>query len=228
MFLKPNGKEVIVETRDGESREIKNYQFYNPKRIKTRHEHRIDLGYGSNNYLYIKGNTMTRDFEILEAVLMNNIIDVNNVAFDYDVSQEFTWNYRELVEIKKRNRTAVKYVRPTVKNLMKIADAKAWWRSKSVGATQEKKQIVKDYSYYCYFEDVYNPYSGTELPGERGEVLPGDTMYKKPITPEVIKQQTAQYEANKNNGGKLQRAARSLSMAAGRRVQRVWAQQQSS
>lgn len=221
MYLKPNGKEVIVETRDGESREIKTFQFFNPKRIRTRHEHRIDLGYGANNYLYIKGNSQTRDFEILEAVLMNYIVDVNNVAYDYDVSQEFTWEYRDLVEIKKRNRSVTKFVRPTPRNLLRIANARAWWRAKEAGAVRDKKEIVQNYSYYKYFKAVYNPHSGTELPGERGEILPGDPMYKKPITEEVIKQQNAQYEANTNNGGLLPRSRSSTGRKGGRRVQRA-------
>lgn len=57
IFLKPNGKEVILETRDGQSKSIKTSLFYYPKIIKTKYEHRIDLGYGANNYLYIKGNS---------------------------------------------------------------------------------------------------------------------------------------------------------------------------
>jgi hypothetical protein len=109
MFLKPSGKEVIVETRDGETKEIKNSMFYSPKIIKSRYENRIDIGHGANNYLFIKGNSQIRDIELLEAVLLNKHIDVNNVAYDYDVSNDFTWNYRELVEIKKHKRIVVKY-----------------------------------------------------------------------------------------------------------------------
>ena len=65
MYLKTNGKEVIIETRDGESKPIKNTLFYDAKRIESKWENRIDLGYGANHYLFIKGNPQIFDKEIL-------------------------------------------------------------------------------------------------------------------------------------------------------------------
>lgn len=123
---------------------------------------------------------------MLEAILLNKIVDVNNVAYDYDVTNEFTWNYRELVEIKKRQRKVVRYVRPTPKNILKIASAQAWIKAKKANAIKDRKQIVKNYVIYKFNEDQYNEDPGNELPGERGEILPGDPLYKQPITPESI------------------------------------------
>ena len=40
----------------------------------------------------------------MSAVLKNHFIDVKNVAYDYDVTKEFTWDFKELVEIKKKKR----------------------------------------------------------------------------------------------------------------------------
>ena len=102
-----------MELRDGTSKPILNEIFFSPKRIKTRYENRLDLGYGANHYLFIKGNALINDLEILEAVLNNNNIDVNNIAYNYDVSSEFTWEYKDLVEIKKRKRTLKRYYKPT-------------------------------------------------------------------------------------------------------------------
>ena len=114
MYLKPSGKEVIVETRDGASKVIRNGIFHDPKRIKSKYENRVDLGYGANHYLFIKGNAQIYDLEILEAVLNNNNIDVNNIAYNYDVTSDFTWEYKDLVEIKKRKRTVKRYYKPTL------------------------------------------------------------------------------------------------------------------
>ena len=66
----------------------------------------------------MKGNSHIYDEFVLDAVLSNKFIDVNNVAYNYDVTSEFTWDFRELVEIKKRKRVVKKYWRPTVRNIM--------------------------------------------------------------------------------------------------------------
>ena len=65
VYLKPSGKEVIIETRDGMSHNIMNEIFFSPKKIESSYESRIDIGYGANKYLYIKGNPNIYDLEIL-------------------------------------------------------------------------------------------------------------------------------------------------------------------
>src|SRR5438105_2212778 len=101
MFLKPNGKQVIVETRDGESKVVNNMDFFDVKPITSRYRHRIDVYHGANNFLYITGNSYIYDAPTLSAVLSNNFVDVKNVAYDFDLTKEFTWDFKELVEIKK-------------------------------------------------------------------------------------------------------------------------------
>jgi len=93
-----------VETRDGHSKTINNSMFYNPKKLEHRYEKRYEFWHGANNYLYLRGNYHIYDGFVLDAVLETKFIDVNNVAYDYDVTQEFTWDWRELVQIKKRQR----------------------------------------------------------------------------------------------------------------------------
>lgn len=56
MFLLPNGKQVIVETRDGKCKRINNADFFNKKQVVNRYEDRLDLYHGANNYLYFRGN----------------------------------------------------------------------------------------------------------------------------------------------------------------------------
>lgn len=53
MFLKPNGKEIIVETLDGKSKLVDTMSIYGNKEIKSRFEDRIDFNHGANVYCYI-------------------------------------------------------------------------------------------------------------------------------------------------------------------------------
>jgi hypothetical protein len=45
---------------------------------------------------------------------------VKNVAYDYDVTKEFTWDFKELVEIKKRRRVVSRFYKPTYILLAKM------------------------------------------------------------------------------------------------------------
>ena len=126
MFLKENGKQVIVETLDGESRTVNNKDFYKAEMITSRYQHRIDLFHGANNYLFIRGNSYAYDSHILTAVLNNDFIDVRNIAYDYDVTKEFTWDFKDLVEIKKRKRVYSRFYRPTPQLMSKLQSASAF------------------------------------------------------------------------------------------------------
>lgn len=124
MYLLPSGKQVIVETRDGNNKTINNVDFYKPKTLENRYEKRLDFYHGANNYLYLRGNPHIYDQFTLNAVLKGNFIDVNNVAFNFDVSsKDFTWDYKEMIEIKKRKRVVNRYFKPTAKVIAKVASA---------------------------------------------------------------------------------------------------------
>jgi hypothetical protein len=120
LLLKENGKQVIVETLDGESRTVNNKDFFKAEMVTSRYQHRIDMYHGANNYLFIRGNSYAYDSHVLTAVLNNEFIDVRNVAYDYDVTKEFTWDIKELVEIKKRKREYSRFYRPTPRLLSKL------------------------------------------------------------------------------------------------------------
>ena len=111
----PSGKEVVLETRDGDSRKIRNASFFEPIYHNSKWESRLDFGHGANNRLYARGKPTIKDSEVLDAILQNNFIDVKNIAYDFDVTSEFTWEYRDLVEIKKRKRVISRFYRPTAK-----------------------------------------------------------------------------------------------------------------
>ena len=106
-----------METLDGESKTINNMDIYKAESFKNRYSSRIDFYHGANNYIYIHGNTHIFDDQILSAVLTNNFVDVRNVAYDYDVTKEFTWDFKDLVEIKKNKRVVNRFYRPTMKTL---------------------------------------------------------------------------------------------------------------
>ena len=133
MYLKPNGKQVIVETLDGESKTINSMDIFKAEPINNKFQSRIDFYHGANNYLFILGNTHAFDDSMLTSILTNNFIDVRNVAYDYDVTKEFTWDFKELVEIKKRKRAVNRFYKPTLKTLQAIQSAKKYEHSKKEG-----------------------------------------------------------------------------------------------
>ena len=66
---------------------------------------------------------MIYDSWCLDAVLSKKFIDVKNVAYNFDVTKEFTWEFRDLVEIKKRKRFVNRLYKPTAKLLTAIDSA---------------------------------------------------------------------------------------------------------
>ena len=75
IYLKPSGKEVIMETRDGETLKVSNEKFFEPTPIRGRWHQRLDFGYGANNYVYISGNPLIFDQFVLQAVLNGQFVD---------------------------------------------------------------------------------------------------------------------------------------------------------
>jgi hypothetical protein len=113
MYLKASGKQVIIETRDGESKTVNNTDIYGATVIGTKYESRIDFHHGANNFKYIRGNSISYDSWVLTNVLDKNFIDTRNTDYDFDVTKEFTWEFRDLVEIKKRKRVVDRIIVPT-------------------------------------------------------------------------------------------------------------------
>lgn len=50
----------------------------------------------------------------------NKNIDTKNVTYEFDLTKEFTWDFREIVEIKKRKRFVVRVYKPTLKLIGKM------------------------------------------------------------------------------------------------------------
>lgn len=67
---------MIVETLDEDSRVINNMDFYKADAIESYFAKRIDIYFGANNYLFLRGNAFAYDSEILSGVLTQNFIDV--------------------------------------------------------------------------------------------------------------------------------------------------------
>ena len=80
-------------------------------------------------------------------------MDVNNVAYDYDINKEFTWDYKELVEIKKRKRTVNRFYKPTFSLLSKLDNVKKFERSKSLGTLQNNRSILKNFNLFPFQKD---------------------------------------------------------------------------
>jgi hypothetical protein len=150
MYLKENGKQVIVETLDGESKTVNNKDFFKAEMITSRYQHRIDLYHGANNYMFIRGNSYAYDSHVLTAVLNNDFIDVRNVAYDYDVTKEFTWDYKDLVEIKKRKRVFSRFYRPTAGILAKLRSVRTFEKNKENGSMVSSRKILKPFEVFSF------------------------------------------------------------------------------
>lgn len=156
IFLKPNGKQCILETRDGDSHVVNNTDIYQPKMIADAHDARIDFNYGANNYRYIRGNTIILDEWCLNQVLEGKFIDTRNTDYDYDLSKEFTWDFRELVEIKKRNRVIDRVIKPTARNLAKIDSTQKRKRATEQGTLVTKLKPLAGFKMYEFWADRFN------------------------------------------------------------------------
>lgn len=91
--------------------------FFECKKVETKFESRIDFKHGANIYNFIRGNSIIFDAWVLSNVLENKFIDTRNAKYDFDITKEFTWDFKELVEIKKRKRVVEKVFKPTLKVL---------------------------------------------------------------------------------------------------------------
>lgn len=155
MYLKPNGKELLIETRDKECKTVNISDIYDAKVIQTSYEQRIDFGHGANNYLFLRGNSIVYDSWVLSAVLEGNFINARNSDYDFDVTKEFTWEFRDLVEIKKRKRVVERVYKPTMDRLAKLVSAKAWIQGKRNGTLASKVKPHPDYFMYEMMPDKY-------------------------------------------------------------------------
>lgn len=99
MWLLPEGKQVLVETYEGEIKKINIKDIYNQEAKKTKLKlgSRMTFYHGSNNFLFMGGNTQYFDQEVLQAVFENRFIDTRNVAYDIDIDKSFTWDVDELM-----------------------------------------------------------------------------------------------------------------------------------
>lgn len=119
LFLKPNGKQIIVETRDGHSKIVNNSDIYENKLVETRFFTRIDFYHGANNHCYITGSSHIFDSWTLTQVLEKNFIDTKNIDSEFAISKDFTWEAQDLVDIKKRKRVVDRVIKPTCRNLIR-------------------------------------------------------------------------------------------------------------
>lgn len=113
MFLKPCGKKFIVDFRNGESKTVTITDVFMVKYLRARFTSHIEFQHGANQYCQIRGNPRIMDAWVLDRMLDNKNIDTKNVEYDFDFTKEFTWDFRELVEIKKRKRFVSRTFKPT-------------------------------------------------------------------------------------------------------------------
>lgn len=91
---------------------------------------------------------------LLARILDNKNIDTKNVEYDFDFTKEFTWDFRDLVEIKKRKRFVSRTFKPTFKVLSQVRSAMAFKKAKQNGNLISKGEAYKGYDLYEYHPDT--------------------------------------------------------------------------
>lgn len=82
---------------------------------------------------------------ILHRILDNKNIDTKNKEYDFDFTKEFTWDFRDLVEIKKRKRFVHRTFKPTIKVLNSVRSAILYEKAKKKGALITNRKPFKGY-----------------------------------------------------------------------------------
>lgn len=129
--------------------------IYDAKRVITRHESRIDFHHGANNFMYIRGNSTIYDSWVLTNVLEKNFIDTRNVESDFEISKEFTWEFRDLVEIKKRKRVVERVIQPSMATFIRLQSAAK--RALAIKSDSLVSRLAPhpNMSLYEYFDDKF-------------------------------------------------------------------------
>ena len=120
MYLMPCGRKITVETRDGDSKEVVIGDIFMKKHMTSRYEEKFEFQHGANQYCQIRGHPTIVDQWMLDMILDNKNIDTKNKSNDFDFTKEFTWDFRDLVEIKKRKRYVTRTFKPTLKVLSQV------------------------------------------------------------------------------------------------------------
>ena len=154
IFLKPCGRKFIVETRDGDTCEVTISDVFLTKYLESYFDERIEFQHGANVYKQIRGNARIMDRWVLENILDNKDIDMKNVQYDFDLTKEFTWDFRDLVEIKKRKRFVTRTYRPTFKVLNAVRSALAFEKARKQGNLVTKRKPFDGYELYDYMPDT--------------------------------------------------------------------------
>ena len=85
----------------------------------------------------------------------NKFIDTRNIDYDYDLTKEFTWEFRDLVEIKKRKRVVDTVISPTVKSLTHLMSKEKRDKAIKRKALVTKRKEFENFNLYEFFPDKY-------------------------------------------------------------------------
>jgi len=154
IFLLPCGRKFIVEARDGHSKEVTISDVFMTKYLETYVDERIEFQHGANVYNQIRGNARIMDRWVLDRILDNKDIDMKNVQYEFDFTKEFTWDFRDLVEIKKRKRYVTRTYRPTFKVLGAVRSALKFEKARKAGQLVTKRKPFQGYDLYEYMPDT--------------------------------------------------------------------------
>lgn len=124
------------------------------KHYEDRFDTRVEFQHGANVYKQIRGSAKILDNWVLATLLDNKNIDTKNQQYDFDFTKEFTWDFRDLVEIKKRKRFVTRTYKPTMNVLSQVRSAATFQRAKKNDTLATRNQVFKGYNIYDFVEET--------------------------------------------------------------------------
>lgn len=88
-------------------------------------------------------------------MLDKKFIDTRNSDFDFDITKEFTWEFRDLVEIKKRKRVVDRVIQPTIASFNKLISADKRKQAIKRGALVTSLKPYSNFKMYEYYQDKF-------------------------------------------------------------------------
>ena len=93
------------------------------------------------------------------------------MEYDFDISKEFTWEFRDLVEIKKRRRYVTKIYPANAKNLLQVRSAQRFEKSRKEGKLVTNAKMFENYKLFEFHPtNEYNEAEEAALQKERHEM----------------------------------------------------------
>ena len=164
IYLKEDGRTVIVETLNGSYHTIAIRDIYREEHKKYKiAESRINIRFGTAKYMYIMPghNYYYYDQQLLDAILERKNVDTKHHSeLQYEHNKRFTWDQSELIKMKSRKAVENIVYWPSIKTFQRMSSWVRFRRAKRVGLTMDFREDIGEIKLreeFKYFESDGTP-----------------------------------------------------------------------